>query len=85
MVMCANEFKTKGKRKLTEIKKINCNIPVNILRVLHLHLFPEGFELNTVLGHDSSVNNLCVCVFLGGCSRESRKETVLSQKVSNSS
>ena len=25
MVMCANEFKTKEK-KLTELKKINCNI-----------------------------------------------------------
>ena len=26
MVMHANEFKTKEKQKLTEIKKINCNI-----------------------------------------------------------
>ena len=79
MVMCANEFKTKGKRKLTEIKKINCNIPVDILRVLHLHLFPEGFELNTVLGHDSSVNNLCVCFFGQLLSRKSKRNRAKSE------
>ena len=29
MVMYANEFKTKEKQKLTEIKKNNCNISTN--------------------------------------------------------
>ena len=30
MVMYANEFKTKEKQKLTEIKKINCNMYIYI-------------------------------------------------------
>ena len=29
MVMYANEFKTKEEQKLTEIKKINCNISMH--------------------------------------------------------
>ena len=43
MVMYANEFKTKEKQKLAEIKKINGNIYVS--RVQRLHLFSEGFEM----------------------------------------
>ena len=92
MVLYANEFKTKEKQKLTEIikKKLTATY---VSRVLRLHLFSEVLKWSTgvyldpfwlLLGHDSIINNLCVC-FFPGCSRESRKETVLNQKISNSS
>ena len=44
MVMYANEFKTKEKQKLTEIKK-KINGSIYVSRVLRLHLFSEGFEM----------------------------------------
>ena len=45
MVMYANEFKTKEKQKLTEIKKKKINGNIYVSRVLRLHLFSEGFEM----------------------------------------
>ena len=91
MVTYANEFKTKEKQKLTEIKKLTATYMFQefCVFIFSRRCLKWGTGVYLVpfwllLGHDSSINNLCVC-FFPGCSRESRKETVLNQKISNSS
>ena len=92
MVTYANEFKTKEKTKINwNKKKLTATymfqefcVFISSRRGLKWStgVYLDPFWL--LLGHDSSINNFCVC-FFPGCSRESRKETVLNQKISNSS
>ena len=89
MVMYTNEFKTKEKQKLTEIKKKKKLTATYMFQEFCVFISSRrGLKWSTgvyldpfwlLLGHDSSINNLCVRFFSRLLSRKSKRNRVKSE------